>query len=93
MTDINSLLLNPVGQEVAWDYCLEQNIILPADVPLQYWMQGVDSRAHSLGYSIPHSYHFFYSRSGFTHKYGSRSGLESARQSVTFCKRSRSNMI
>ena len=43
MADPYSILELSGGCEVAWDYCLENDIIMPGDVPLQYWMQGIDS--------------------------------------------------
>ena len=46
------LLLDPSSAEVAWDYCLENNIILPGDVPLQYWMQGIDSLSNNKACSV-----------------------------------------
>ena len=33
MTDLILLLADPSGHDVAWDYCLEQNIIMPAGHP------------------------------------------------------------
>ena len=52
MYDVIELLSQPGGELVLWDYCLEQNIFLP-DLPgqinpLQYWMQGVDSKSGAL---------------------------------------------
>ena len=51
MSVLYNILLEPGGDLVAWDYCLENGILLYDMPPMQYWLFGACSKSNTYGFS------------------------------------------